>query len=62
MEIMGERQGRVMSRNTYKGPMDKDNRVGGGAKEGRIECGRCGVGRAGESNGEKTGTTVIEQR
>ena len=27
---------------------------------GRIECGRGGVGRAGESNGGDMGTTVIE--
>ena len=33
---MGERKGRVKSRNTYKGPMDKDNRGG------RIECRREG--------------------
>ena len=46
---MGERRGRVKSRNTYKGPMDKDNRVGG------IECGRWGMGRAGEKNGVKWG-------
>ena len=26
----------------------------------RIECGRWGVGREGESNGGKLGTTVIE--
>ena len=29
--------------------------------EGRIECCR-GMGRAGESNGGKTGTTIIEQQ
>ena len=34
---MGERRGRVKSRNMYKGPMDKDNRV-----DGRIESGRWG--------------------
>ena len=27
---MGERRGRVKSRNMYKGPMDKDNRERGG--------------------------------
>ena len=40
---MGERRGRVKSRNMYKGPMDKDN---GG--RGRIESGRwvwVGLGR-----------------
>ena len=30
--------------------------------EGRIECGRYGVGSAWESNGGKIGTTVIEQQ
>ena len=34
--IIGERRGRVKSRNMYKGPMDKAN--GGG----RTECGRWG--------------------
>ena len=29
--IMGERRGRVKSRNIYKGPIDKDN--GGGDKD-----------------------------
>ena len=42
----------------YKGPMDKDKAGGGGG----IECGRWGVGRAGESNGGEMGTTVIEQQ
>ena len=55
-EIVGERRGRVKSRNMYKGPMDKNN---GGR---RIECGRWTAGRAGESSGEKMGTTVIEQQ
>ena len=41
-----ERWGRVKSRNMYKGLMDKDNSRGQ-----RIECGRWGMGRAGESNG-----------
>ena len=40
----------------YKGPMDKDNGAG------RTECGKWGMGRAGESNGGKMGTTVIEQQ
>ena len=31
-------------------------------KRRRAECGRRGMGRAGESNGEKMGTTVIEQQ
>ena len=39
----------------YKGLTDKE-------KGGRIECGRWGVGKAGESNGGKMGTTVIEQQ
>ena len=50
---MGERSGRVKSRNMYEGPMDKDN---GGE---RIECGRGDVGRAGES---KKGDNLIEQQ
>ena len=49
---MGERRGRIKSRNMYKGPMDKDN--GGG---GRVECGRWGLDGVGESYGEKLGTT-----
>ena len=53
----GERRGRVKLRNMYKGPMDKDN--GGG---GKIECGRWVVGRSGEGNRRKMGTTVIEQQ
>ena len=48
-EIMRERRGTVKSRNMYKGPMDKDNGVGG-----RIELRRW-VGRAGESNGRQWG-------
>ena len=47
--ITGERRGTVKSKNMYKGPMDKDNRAGG------TECGRKGVGRAGDSNGGKWG-------
>ena len=42
---MGERRGRVKSRNMYKGPMEIANGVG---EEGVWEV---GVGRAGESNG-----------
>ena len=53
---MGERKGRVKSRNMYKGPMDKDNRVGG------IESERWDVGRAGESNGGKMETSVIKKQ
>ena len=53
---MGERKGRVKSRNMYKGPMDKDNRVGG------IERERWDVGRAGESHGGTMETTVNEQQ
>ena len=37
----------------YKGPMDKDNGVGGGLNMGR-------VGREGESNEGKSRTTVTE--
>ena len=47
--ITGHRRGRVKSTNMCKGPMDKDS------GRGRVECGRCGVGRAGESNGGKWG-------
>ena len=32
-----------------KGPMDKDSKGVGG---GTIECGKCGVGKIGESNGD----------
>ena len=35
---MGERRARVKSKNMYKGPIDKDNGVGGE----KIECGRRG--------------------
>ena len=52
---MGQRRGRVKSRNLYKGPMDQDNM-------GRIECVRWGMGRAGENNREKMGMTVTEQQ
>ena len=55
--MVGRRRRRVKSRNMYKGPMDKDTRGGG-----KIECGKWGVDRAGESNGGKMGTTVIEQQ
>ena len=48
-----EERGRAKSRNMYKGHMDKDNR-------GRIECGRWGVGRAGENNRGEIGTMVIK--
>ena len=53
--IPGERRGRVKSRNMYKGPMDKNN----GGEEDRMW--EVGMGRSGESNGRKMGTTVIEQ-
>ena len=53
-EIMAERRGGVKS-SMHKGPRDKDNGVG------RIECGRRGIDRAGESNGGEMGTTVTEQ-
>ena len=52
---MGERRGRVKSRNKYKGPMDKDSVAGRLYVEEH-------VGRAGESNGGKLETTVIEQQ
>ena len=39
---------RVRSRNMNRGPMDKDNSEGE-----RTECGRWGLGRAGESDGGK---------
>ena len=45
---MGERRGRVKSRNTYRGLMDRDN-------QGRIKCGRRMVGMVGKSNGGKWG-------
>ena len=53
---MGERRGRGKSRNKNRRLMGMDNRVG-------IHCGSRdeGLGRAEESNGEKGGTTVIEQ-
>ena len=54
--IMGDRRGRVKSRNVYKGPMNKNNRGG------RTECGRWGVSRAEESNGGKMGKNVIQQQ
>ena len=47
--ILGERRGRVKSRNMSKGPMDKGNGGGG------LKCGREGMGSAGESNGGKMG-------
>ena len=50
---MGERRGRVRSRNMYKGPMDKDDRGGRG-----LNAGVGGQGR-GEQWG-KMGTIVIE--
>ena len=53
-EGVGERKGRVKSRNMYKGPTDKTN------GEGRIDYGRWWVGRAGESNGGIMGKTVTE--
>ena len=46
---MGERRGRVKSRNVYKGPMDKDKR---GC---RIESGRWGWVRQGRAMREKWG-------
>ena len=49
---MGKRMVRVKSRNMYKGPMDKDNRQGGGLNVG--EVGRGMQGR-GEQLGEKWG-------
>ena len=49
---MGGRRGRGKSRNIYRGPMDKDKGVGL----------TMGVGGAGKVNGEKCGTTEIEQQ
>ena len=54
-EKMGERRGRLLSKNMYKGHMVMDNRVG-------IDWGCGRVGGAGESNGGKIGITVIEQQ
>ena len=53
---MGERRGPGKSRNMYKGPMGRDNRVG-------IDCLSGVVGRAGNSNGRKIGnlTTIKKQ-
>ena len=45
----------------YRGHMDKDNWGGGVRVEGRTECGRWGLCRAGESTGGKLGTTVLKQ-
>ena len=42
-----------------KDPRTRTMEVGHG---GRIGGGRWGMGRAGESNGRKMGTTVIEQQ
>ena len=53
--IIGERRGRVKSRNMYKGPMDKDNRVGIVFESRSL----MGDGRA-MGRGEM-GTTVTEQ-
>ena len=53
----GEKEGESLSGNMYKDLWTKT--MGGG--EGLKMKGR-GVGRAGESNGEKMGTTVIEQQ
>ena len=44
-----------MSRNMYKGPMDK-------AKEGKDGGWEVGLGRVGESGGGKMETTVFEQQ
>ena len=53
--IRGEGRGKkgkglYKSRNMYKGPMDKDNQ---GQGRGEDRMWEVGVGRAGESNGEK---------
>ena len=55
MGISGERRERSKSRNMYKGIMDKDH-------TGEDRVWERSVGREGESNGEKMGTTVIEQQ
>ena len=52
---MRERRGMVKSRKCIKEPWTKTTQA-------RIESGRWGVGRAWESNGGKTGTTVFEQQ
>ena len=48
------KRGRGKSRNTNRGLTGMDNGVG-------IDCGSC-RGGAGESKGQKVGTTVIEQQ
>ena len=50
-----ERRGRGKSSNMNRGFMGTDNGVG-------IDCGSWRGGRAGESNMEKGGTTVTEQK
>ena len=54
--MKGEIRRKAKSRNMYKGSMDKDNRGRGGLNVREV------VGRAGESNGGKMGTTVIGQQ
>ena len=52
-EITGK-EGKGLSRNMYKGPMDK-------AKEGKDGGWEVGLGGVGESGGGKMETTVFEQ-
>lgn len=51
---MGERSGSVRLRDMYRGPMDKYNM-------GRIESGKWGVDRSGESNGEQFNSKIEKQ-
>ena len=51
---MGERSGSVRFRDMYRGPMDKYNM-------GRIESGKWGVDRSGESNGEQFNSKIEKQ-
>ena len=51
--ILGERRGRVKSRNMRKGPMDKGNGGGG------LKCGREGMGEG--DNGGKKGKGQVKE-
>ena len=55
--ITGQRRGRIMSRNMYKGPEQGQRQRWGR----RMEWGTWGAGRVAESNGGERGTTIIEQ-
>ena len=55
-EGLGEgKKERVKPSNMYKGSMDKDNRLSN-------KCGIWGMGKVGENNGVKMGTTVTEHQ